>query len=121
MRSVFLEDYILDTTGFIIDREGNILDNYINKEGEVYTKVNGYRYYYKGLIDGYTEPAYKNIKLMKKSGLWKTFVVSSGKFIDNLSFEDKDIAALWVNELYVTNGLDRIPNAVPVNHREFKQ
>ena len=120
MRSIFLEHYILDTAGFVIDRKGNILDNYINKQGEVYVKVNDYRYYFKGLIDGYTEPVYKNIKLMKRSGLWKTFVVSSGKFIDNSSFKDKDTAALWVNELYVTNNLDRVPNAVPVNHGEFK-
>lgn len=121
MRELFLENFILDTSGFIIDRKGNILPTHVDKEGEVYCTVEGTDYYFTDLIEGYKEPNYKNIKLMKKSGLWKTFVVSTGKSIDNLSFKGKHIAALWVNQLYITYNLDRIPNTVPINHREFKE
>ena len=114
MRTKFKDNYILDSSGFIIDKEGFILDNYLDKAGEVYVNVEGESYYFKDLIEGYKAPLHRNIKYMKSTGKWKTFVISKDKAINNMSFDTEEEAALWVNILYTDNNLQRVPNAVPI-------
>jgi hypothetical protein len=119
MRQIFQEDYILDNSGFVIDREGNILTNYIYNDA-IFFEIDKKRYYYEDLIDNY-QLVYKNIKYYKASKRWKTEVHSTIPIEGNAYFRTKEEAALHVNKLYERYGLDRIPNMVPVlvQHSQF--
>jgi hypothetical protein len=114
MRSVVFEDYILDFSGFIIDSNGNILDNYLDYNNRVYCIVGKDKHYFDELMFNYSKPTFKNIKFLKKKKVWKTYVKSSSpEIINNKEFHHQFEAAKYVNELYKIHNLDRVPNVVP--------
>jgi len=113
MRTIFKKDYIIDTAGFVLDKDGNILPTFINTADEVFITIDNLRYYLEDLIEGY-EINYKNVKYLKSKEVWSTYVVCSAfKINDNKSFKKLEDAANHVNKLYTKYNLDRIPNIIP--------
>jgi len=120
-RKQFLKRYILDDNGFILNQDGDMLQTYFNKEGDIFSIVEGQYYFFKNLIKGYEKPNFRYIKFLKRVGLWKTYVKSNAVNIDgNKAFKEELKAALHANRLIGEHGLDRIPNAVPKPNDELQ-
>jgi hypothetical protein len=120
MRQLFLKDYILSSEGYIINRDGDILPNFIDEEGEVFFNVKNRHFYFADLLPDYQDPVFKNIKYLKQSKKWKTYVTTSAQKIeDNKSFDSEYEAAEYVNILYGKYGLDRVHNPVPKPFKGF--
>jgi len=114
MRKEIVEGYILDSNGFIINRDGDILPNFIDEDEDIFCVIEGRHFCYTDLIEGYKQPNFKHIKQLKKSKKWKTYVTTNTQKIkDNKEFDTEYEAAMHVNSLYGKYGLDRIYNAVP--------
>jgi len=112
-RKQFLKRYILDSNGFILNEEGDMLQTYESKFG-FFSIVEGKHYYFYTIIDGYERPNFRYIKQMKKTGEWKTYISSNAVKVEgNKLLKTEYEAALHANILIGKYGLDRIPNAVP--------
>jgi hypothetical protein len=110
-REVIEEEFILDDSGFIINKYGDILPTYEDEEG-VFSIINDKRIPLRRF-------QYRGIKYLKSKDEWKTYVKSSSVEInDNKSFKTEEEAARYVNLLYVKYGLDRIKNVIPIRRKK---
>jgi len=110
-RKIIEKEFILDDSGFIINKYGDILPTYEYKD-KVYSIINGKKIPLKRF-------QYKNIKYLKSKDEWKTYVKSSSVEInDNKSFKTEEEAARYVNLLYTKYGLNRIKNIIPIRRKK---
>jgi hypothetical protein len=109
MRFVIEEDFILDDSGFVIGRKGNLVQQYI-KDTRVYIVLNDKLVYMDELVkDWKLGDQWRRTKYLKSKERWRA---ECPKVKSNKLFKTHIEAAVEANNL--AEGSDFIPNQIPL-------